>query len=133
MKTIQEVAAAFKALNPKAKVNISGNLLTARQGDVFAIWHAQAPEGLVKQERDAQGRAILALGEMTGHAHAIEVETAEVFVNPKDGTKWLIATDAAPQVHEEHDVIVWPPDTVWAMPIQRRLSLASRKSVQVFD
>lgn len=47
------------------------------------------------------GRIILAHGEVTGHAHAIECETAEWF-STEDGKRFLRLVEPASIQHEEH-------------------------------
>ncbi len=64
----------------------------ARQGDVFLerIGDVDAlPEGLNSVKRD-QGRIVLAYGELTGHAHAIDECNAELLGKTGSDERWLI-------------------------------------------
>ena len=49
------------------------------QGDIFYVPVDKMPEGLRKAKR-VNGRVILALGETTGHAHAIRTSKVDLFV-----------------------------------------------------
>lgn len=49
-----------------------------RQGDVLVVAIATIPVG-VKPEKPDAGRAVLAYGEVTGHAHALEAKTVKRF------------------------------------------------------
>ncbi len=78
-----------------------------RQGDVLIIPVASLPTGLTEETRDAQGRIVLAHGEVTGHCHAIHEKHVRLFRAADDGA---MAPDryleilGAPAVlrHEEH-------------------------------
>jgi len=50
-----------------------------RQGDILIIPTTQVPEGLKPIKRDKHNRLILAEGETTGHAHAIQAAPATLF------------------------------------------------------
>lgn len=78
-----------------------------RQGDVLLRRVSRIPADAAPAEKN--GRIVLAYGEVTGHAHAIEdLESVEVFVKA-DGTMYLqVATETALR-HEEHGVILLPP------------------------
>jgi len=84
-----------------------------RQGDVLILPldEAAAPAailGLSPVARDARGRLVLALGEVTGHAHAV-VGPGELYRSAD-----LLAVDClhvpsgARVVHEEHGAISLP-------------------------
>ena len=82
-----------------------------RQGDVLLV---RIPETLVRQGRQrlriderarVDGRLILAYGEATGHAHAIDSPTAAL-LDATDGRRFLRTTEQSRLIHEEHDAIV---------------------------
>ena len=77
-----------------------------RQGDVLLERVEQVPAGAVRQASGA--RIVLAEGEATGHAHAVESEGAAVFTAP-DGRRYLVLTRAAQLEHEEHAPIALEP------------------------
>lgn len=77
-----------------------------QQGDVIierveAVLSGKAvpPEG---------GRLILAKGEATGHAHAIEDIAGVELVNGPDGNLYLMLPAERSVVHDEHKTIVIP-------------------------
>lgn len=77
-----------------------------RQGDVLITRIAAAPAHLTLRPRD-NGRVILAYGEVTGHAHAVDVATdpdAAIFDDPtaEDGSFFLRIASATGVLHEEH-------------------------------
>jgi hypothetical protein len=80
-----------------------------RQGDVLIIPVESIPEKLDPIDRE-EGRVVLAHGEVTGHAHAIEAEGAALFRDPKLMAMFLIVTSGPVALrHDEHDTIVIPP------------------------
>lgn len=134
MSKMQEMVNRFLELNPTAKIEWNGvGRPYVRQGDTFVWFQEQAPDGLVLQSRDEQNRAIVALGEVTGHAHAIEVETADIFTNPKDGVRWLLATGVSPYVHEEHATLVFPEGFIGTLSIQNRYEPLTQTIQRVWD
>lgn len=78
-----------------------------RQGDVLIEEVAKLPTGLTKQ-KPTTGRAILALGEATGHHHSVDIDRADWW---KDGAgeQFLSVTDEAEVTHQEHETITLPP------------------------
>ncbi|MER6437580.1 MULTISPECIES: hypothetical protein [unclassified Streptomyces] len=94
-----------------------------RQGDVLMV--SLAPEAVPKgaadapsEPRDGRGRLVLALGEVTGHAHAVVgpgrlVREAGVF-----GPMLLHVPDGARVVHEEHAAISLPKG--WYRVVRQR-------------
>lgn len=87
-----------------------------RQGDVLLI-EASRPRGTQTPERPTGGRWILALGEATGHAHAIPaVAGADVYRSGSD--RFLDALSPVELVHEEHGAITVAPGT-YRVRIQR--------------
>lgn len=84
----------------------------ARQGDVLLVAVRSIPADARKHKRKADaGRVILAYGEVTGHAHALDASAVTAY-GPSDDAFWLEVTklgDAA-VTHEEHSRIVIPSD-----------------------
>jgi hypothetical protein len=75
-----------------------------RQGDVLLIKrdHPVPRSAVFRQTRG--NRVILALGEATGHAHAINSPLADLFED-RDGTLFLRVEGPCDLTHEEHDPI----------------------------
>ena len=81
-----------------------------RQGDVLIETIAAIPPTATPKALD-QGRAVLAYGEVTGHAHALDGALAELF-DDRDGTLYLRVTGRGAAVrHEEHAAIALAPGT----------------------
>lgn len=82
-----------------------------RQGDVLLIPVDTIPEGAKPVARDTRGRLVLAEGEVTGHAHAILDETAELVTADEAAELYLLVhgTDPVDLLHEEHATIQVPP------------------------
>jgi hypothetical protein len=78
-----------------------------RQGDVLLVKVDMdaVPKGAVQQ--DADGRIVLAYGEVTGHAHAIDANFAALYQWKSD--RILEAKPGARLVHEEHNAIDLAP------------------------
>ena len=84
-----------------------------RQGDVL-ILSAQA----IPRTAERQPRCILALGEVTGHAHQIK-EEAFLWVDT-DGTKYVeVFGPEATVQHEEHGPIVLSGPAIYRVVQQR--------------
>jgi hypothetical protein len=82
-----------------------------RQGDVLLV--PVRPERLPRDfrplPRDARGRLVLALGEATGHAHAVATPDAELLGGPATlDERFLRIVTEARLTHEEHAAIVLP-------------------------
>ncbi len=71
-----------------------------RQGDVLLIQEDKLPEGCLEEEVCGT-RIVLALGEATGHSHAIDASFARAYQN--SGERYLVAQMGAVLKHEEHD------------------------------
>ncbi|MBO0915736.1 hypothetical protein OG322_02745 [Streptomyces sp. NBC_01260] len=94
-----------------------------RQGDVLimALDKSDVPPSLLDapgELRDGRGRLVLALGEVTGHAHAVPgpgrlIREAGVF-----GPMLLHLPDGGRVVHEEHAVIPLPKG--WFRVVRQR-------------
>ncbi len=78
-----------------------------RQGDILLVRTAhQLTDTATRVPRQGH-RLVLASGEATGHAHAIESPLAELF-DERDGRLYLHVLDGAEHVrlvHEQHDAI----------------------------
>jgi hypothetical protein len=85
-----------------------------RQGDVFLILVNQLPSAQLRRSHNA----VLAEGEMTGHAHRLlEPTHGEVFT--ADGQMYLnVIEDQATIVHDEHHPVAVPRGA-YAVRIQR--------------
>jgi len=81
-------------------------MIQFRQGDVLIRSVTSIPASAHPKARD-QGRVVLAYGEVTGHAHAIDDALAEMF-EKKDGTLYLKAGGDVALRHEEHATITLP-------------------------
>jgi hypothetical protein len=80
-----------------------------RQGDVLVREVAEIPDGLQEVPKD-NGRVILAYGEVTGHAHAVEGEVEFLAADLAElDERFLRVENEAQVVHEEHDTITLPP------------------------
>lgn len=88
-----------------------------RQGDVLLIEDTARARSQRSPERPTAGRWILALGEATGHAHAIAANgNAELYRS--GASRFLDALRAVELVHEEHGAITVAPGT-YRVRIQR--------------
>lgn len=76
-----------------------------RQGDVLIISVDSLPSGAVQEE--VADRIVLAYGEVTGHAHALDSTLAVAYRHKEE--RFLEARQGATVVHEEHGPIVLPP------------------------
>ena len=81
-----------------------------RQGDVLVRQVEAIPVSATTVKRD-NGRIILAYGEVTGHAHAILEEAAELVRTTDTNQRFLriMAASGAALKHEEHATITLPP------------------------
>jgi hypothetical protein len=73
---------------------------------------------LPRQPRDGRGRLVLALGEATGHAHAVVGPGTLIRENGPFGQAWLHLTEGGRVVHEEHAVISLPKG--WYRVVRQR-------------
>ncbi|MFW6691637.1 hypothetical protein [Streptomyces sp. MAR4 CNX-425] len=94
-----------------------------RQGDVLIVPVAEdaLPEQaarLPEEPRDGRGRMVLALGEVTGHAHAV-MGPGRLLREPGPfGTTLLHLPEGGRVVHEEHGAIPLPKG--WFRVIRQR-------------
>lgn len=70
-----------------------------RQGDVLLI-KQDVDTSAATPQQPANGRVVLADGEVTGHAHAIAEQDAQVM--ELNGSMFVVVPDEAVLVHEEH-------------------------------
>ena len=84
-----------------------------RQGDVLLVPVDSKSGKVVEREN---GRIVLAHGEVTGHAHAIDSNTAVLF---EDEDQWFLETNEPTVLkHEEHGAVVIPTG-IWEVKRQR--------------
>jgi len=77
-----------------------------RQGDVLLKRIGSLPAGAERQGADG-GRIVLAYGEVTGHAHAIDAAAATMY---RSGNKDILETrKGAVLRHEEHTALPLEP------------------------
>ncbi|MGW2546792.1 hypothetical protein ACWC5I_39470 [Kitasatospora sp. NPDC001574] len=94
-----------------------------RQGDVLIVpvEESAVPTrvgSLAPQPRDSRGRLVLALGEVTGHAHAV-VGPGELRREAGPfGAAWLHLVEGGRVVHEEHAAIPLPKG--WYRVVRQR-------------
>ena len=98
-------------------------MLMFRQGDVLLVAVPELPDNPRPQPR--HGRLVLAEGEATGHAHAIETPDAREF--RVDDERFVLVRSAAQLIHEEHATIDLPPAT-YRVVIQREYEPAPIQS-----
>ena len=81
-----------------------------RQGDVLLVKVESLPAKKKKIERES-GRIILAHGEVTGHAHAINHPGAQFWLSqvPGDRSAYLELSETTELQHEEHACITLEP------------------------
>lgn len=93
-----------------------------RQGDVLLVPVKNVPANTRPVARE-NGRVILARGEVTGHAHAIVDESAELVSAEGAAELYLLVhgTAAVALEHEEHATILVPPGQ-YERRIQREYS-----------
>jgi len=87
-----------QAVRPAVKLD------TYRQGDVLLQKVLSIPDNALEQECDK--RVILQYGEVTGHAHAISTDFAQMFT--ARGQRYIAVRPGAQLVHEEHATIALP-------------------------
>lgn len=97
-----------------------------RQGDVLLvkIEMEQVPEEAVREK--TEDRVVLAYGEVTGHAHAIDPSHAGLYRWRND--RLLEVKPGATLVHEEHSAIVLEPG-VYRVIQQREYEPGSSRPV----
>lgn len=96
-----------------------------RQGDVLLIPVDDVPAGSV-EETTSDSRVVLAFGEVTGHAHAIDSLMAKTFQNGEQ--RFLVVTDGAVLRHEEHSPLFLKPGA-YRVQLQREYEPAGFRRV----
>ncbi|MCX4679990.1 hypothetical protein OG413_32755 [Streptomyces sp. NBC_01433] len=94
-----------------------------RQGDVLivAVEESAVPVHFLKatgELRDGRGRLVLALGEVTGHAHAVQGPGRLIREAGQFGPMLLHLPDGGRVVHEEHAAISLPKG--WFRVVRQR-------------
>ncbi|GAA2939126.1 MULTISPECIES: hypothetical protein [Streptomyces] len=94
-----------------------------RQGDVLImpLEESAVPSQLLEapgELRDARGRLVLALGEVTGHAHAVQGPGRLLREAGPFGPMLLHLPEGGRVVHEEHAVIALPKG--WFRVVRQR-------------
>jgi hypothetical protein len=105
-----------------------------RQGDVLIIAVDTIPKNTTPVARE-NGRLILAHGEATGHAHAIDDDTCELVTAEGAAELYLLVhgTDPVELTHDEHDTIVLPPRESGGYQIVRQREYAPEEIRTVAD
>lgn len=85
-----------------------------RQGDVLLV---PVPAALGWEDPVTNGRAVLALGEATGHAHVLEAPGVRLTIGVR-GRFVVVPPGGASLVHEEHGRIAIP-EGAYRVVIQR--------------
>lgn len=98
----------------------------ARQGDVLLTPVAKLPKGAKPQTHD--GPAVLAYGEVTGHAHT--VERGQLYTDG-EGLTYLTVEELTEVRHQEHGAIALDPG-VYRVTRQREWTDA-QEPIQVQD
>jgi hypothetical protein len=76
-----------------------------RQGDVLLMQVATLPPAATKTKNKEKGRVVLAYGEVTGHAHAIDSKLATEYA--WQGDRLIhVGKKGARVLHEEHAPVV---------------------------
>jgi hypothetical protein len=86
-----------------------------RQGDVLLVPVKSIPKDAVEQP--AEGRLILAYGEVTGHAHAFYDDSYNVKLYTCGGARYLDIMAPVELKHEEHSTAHIPAGK-WLLPQQ---------------
>lgn len=95
---------------------------TFRQGDILLRAVPDIPaEATAHQRPTEQGRVILAYGEVTGHAHALDAATVTAY-GPSDDAFWLSVEQPGQAVlrHEEHTTVTIPKEVKFVQVIRQR-------------
>jgi hypothetical protein len=90
-----------------------------RQGDVLLFPIDKLPPGLTRiQPRN--GRLVIAEGEVTGHAHVLELDqeqtNAELWLDEKAGVIYARIMAPTPLTHEEHGAQTVQPGIYQSLP-----------------
>lgn len=85
------------------------------QGDVLLVpYHGPIPEDAIPEPVDPKHGVVLAYGEVTGSAHALDEALAQVLTSP--ACRLLtVGGEAASLRHAKHPPITLAPNTVWTV------------------
>ena len=101
-----------------------------RQGDVMLIKTKAPKPKEAKRQKSDNGRVVLAYGEVTGHAHALDAKTSTLYA--WDDNRLLVVKEPTALVHEEHTAIPLKPGNYKVIQ-QREWSVLEQMSRQVKD
>ncbi len=97
-----------------------------RQGDVL-MRSSRIPKDARRKE--LTGRAVMAYGEVTGHAHALEqIDDIELYEMAGRVFVRVVSAAGTPLTHEEHGTIVLPKGT-YERIVQREYSPEAVRNV----
>lgn len=96
-----------------------------RQGDVLLIPVESVPQDAIQESPDGS-RVVLAYGELTGHAHAMNPQVAVTFQRGQE--RYLDVKDGAVLRHEEHSPLTLDQG-VYRVVIQREYEPAGFRPV----
>ena len=102
-----------------------------RHGDVLLTRIDSIPES---ETIDHKGEYVLALGEITGHAHRLRVKEPEQLkvTKSKEGVVYLTLMEVGTLTHEEHKTLEIPPGK-WEMTFEREWSYIDNDFRKVID
>lgn len=117
-------------LRARQDVAVSGPPRQFRQGDVLLAHVAACPDDNAPTPVSG-GSTVLALGELTGHAHVLSVAEGELLEAETAGERFVSLSGEGSLTHEEHGAIVVPAGTyqvVRQREYRPRPSLPSRSA-----
>lgn len=99
-----------------------------RQGDVLLIpCHRQSrPQGATEEPIPADGRVVLAYGEVTGHAHVLAAAAAVALRTASE--RYIEVREQTDLTHEEHAPITLKPG-LYRVVLQREYTPATIRQV----
>jgi hypothetical protein len=100
----------------------------ARQGDVLVRRVDSMPTAVKKVDWKKEGRVILAYGEVTGHAHALDMSFATMF-QTEEGQRFINVIEGAALSHEEHATVT-PQPGVYEVIQQREYTPQAIRNVE---
>lgn len=103
---------------------------TAQHGDVLLKRIESLPEGKINKLKRHERGWVLADGEITGHAHVIDSDDAELI--EVGGRMLLVLEKAATVTHEEHHAITLQPG-IWEIGRVQEYDYLSQMARNVAD
>ncbi|MDE2100195.1 MAG: hypothetical protein KGL39_23265 [Patescibacteria group bacterium] len=100
----------------------------ARQGDVLVRRVHAMPQSVKKVDWQKERRVILAYGEVTGHAHALDLSFATMF-QTDEGKRFIEVVEGAALSHEEHATVT-PEPGIYEVIQQREYTPEAIRNVQ---